>query len=92
MKLSYSYPKGNFGENQVSEKQASKRTNQSQLCNYDDAGIGFPRDCGETEPEETRHQWNSLDAAQIAQKTTGTFGEDVEFCIRSYIAYSLTLA
>jgi hypothetical protein len=29
-------------------------------CNYDDAGIGFPRDCGQTTSTIAGGQWNSL--------------------------------
>ncbi len=60
-----------------SVKEASKQKNPWQFCNYDDEGVGFPRDCGET--QETHGQWNSLDAGQIALNR-GNYAQAVEFC------------
>jgi len=37
-----------------------KDTNAWATCNYDDAGIGFPRDCGPTTSTIAGGQWNSL--------------------------------
>ena len=35
-------------------------TNAWTFCNYDDPGIGFPRDCGPTSSTTSGRQWNSL--------------------------------
>ena len=40
------------------EHDASAGTNKWKFCNYDDAGVGFPRDCGKT--RGVGGQWNSF--------------------------------
>ena len=58
-----------------------------QFCNYDDPGVGFPRDCGKT--GAVGHQWNSW--------TRGD-GKDVAYYVETgsglmnCLPYSCTLA
>jgi len=38
---------------------AKNEANPWTYCNYDDAGVGFPRDCGKTQSDSVAYQWNS---------------------------------
>jgi hypothetical protein len=53
---------------------ARKGVNKWSFCNYDDNGVGFPRDCGVS--GQTSFQWNTLAAA----KEVNTSAKEVVFC------------
>ena len=55
-------------------KDAFSQQNPWSFCNYDDEGVGFPRDCGATGP--SAFQWNTLDAS----KRFATEAKNVQFC------------
>jgi len=61
---------------------AMNSTNEWQWCNYDDPGIGFPRDCGPT--GQVVYQWNCMDGCTPAKASCKGSAQKVTYYVGTY--------
>jgi hypothetical protein len=59
-----------------SYEDAVNDTNRWNYCNYNKAGVGFPRECGPT--SKVTHQWNSFELHSSLEENIGFFVEGPE--------------